>query len=205
MDDWETGVYIHEIINQCEAVELAVNGFNSALQANSSGSVPLAFANVQSILAASAMLSKLLWPQPSARDRDGNRLTGEAEQQRLRTVQRGRSLRTLLIVGSDNTQPLEDNRTVRNSFEHFDERLDAFIYMESQGSRNIVDRNIVPLGAIVMNGSEPKHLRRIDPQTVSVSVLDDKVDLQPLVNLVQAVKSRATSWLENHRFPERGR
>jgi hypothetical protein len=199
MDDWELNIYVQEVINQCVTFEISMSNFNLALQAPSPDSVSLAFENAQSLLAAAAMISKLLWPNPSSHDREGHRLCGEAEQRRLRTVKRGKELRKVLIEKTDNAQPLKDNRTVRNAFEHFDERLDDFVYKESEGARNIIDRNIVPLGMIVINGDEPKHLRRIDPEIVSISVLESSVHLQPLADLIQSIKARAILWQDGYR------
>lgn len=198
MDDWELSIYIREVINQAETVKMAAQDFNSTRTHPQQDSVPRAFMAVQSILAASSMISKLLWPNPSPVDRHCQKLIGEPEQQRKRTINRGKSLRKILVQKTDDTQPIEHNRTVRNAFEHFDERLDIFVHDEASGSRTVVDRNIIPKSVININGAEPRHLRRIDPTTVSISVLDNSVDLRPLVTLIERIQARAIEWLGAH-------
>jgi hypothetical protein len=204
MDDWTISVYMGEIVNQAGNVQLAVRDFNQAVNQPDADSVTRAFMSVQSILAASSMISKLLEPNPASLDREGNRLTGEPELQRQRTLERGKTLRKLLFRRGEDRNVLIKNSAVRNGFEHFDERLDAFIDEESQENRNIVDRNILPPGGIIISGGgEPKHLRRIEPTNMVVSVLDDGVNLQSLVSLIETIGERATHWLETYRSTQR--
>ncbi|MHB1432165.1 MAG: hypothetical protein ACYCVZ_08640 [Streptosporangiaceae bacterium] len=198
MDGWSIEIYMREIVNQVENVRLAAQDINETLTAreqNAATRVTRTFMALQSLLAASSMISKLLLPNPVSLDREGNRLIGEAELQRKRTLERGKTLRKLLLNRNDDTQVLINNSAVRNGFEHFDERLDAFIYKEYQGNRNIVDRIVGPTGAIMINGCEPTHLRGIDTTNLQVSVLDDSVNIQSLVTLVEAIGRNASDWL----------
>lgn len=198
MNDWELSVYIQEVINQAEIIELAAVDFNRTFQSSEKNSLGRTFMSIQSVLAAASMLSKLLWPNPASLAHGGGPLTDEEEVQRSRTLKRGTVLRGVLIKAGDDTKQLEANRTVRNAFEHFDERLDKFI-TETGGEQGIVDRNIAPLGSIIVDGGEPKHLRRINPASLVVSVLDSSVELQPLVSLTQTLKGRAQQWLKEER------
>jgi|ERR1022692_1148021 hypothetical protein len=198
MDDWQLRVYIQEVVNQAELVDMAERELRSSVTTPSQETVSRAFMSAQSILGASGMLSKLLWPNPASMDHHGQPLTGEAEQERIRTLDRGKALRKILVKKGDN-ELLERNRTVRNAFEHFDERLDTFVEEESHRSRNIFDRNIGPPGFILVDGAEPRHLRRIDPTNWTVSVLDSSVDLLSLIAVIRAIRGRAEAWLQNHR------
>ena len=185
-------------MNQANNVQLAACDIDQAINRPDANSVTRVFMSVQSILAASSMISKLLEPNRASLDREGNKLTGEAELQRKKTLARGKTLRQLLIRKKEDRQVLINNSAVRNGFEHFDERLDIFIEEESQGDRNIVDRNIMRPGGIIIDSHEPKHLRRIDPANAVVSVLDDSVDLRSLVTLVETIGGRARNWLDNY-------
>jgi hypothetical protein len=79
IDDWSISIYMREIVNQANYVQLAAGDINQAISQPDSNSVTRAFLSVQSILAASSMISKLLEPNPDSLDREGNKLTGDAE------------------------------------------------------------------------------------------------------------------------------
>src|SRR6266700_2265875 len=73
LDDWTISVYMQELVNQAEAAQLAAEDFNDALRA-SPPKTSRAFAAVQALLAAGAMVSKMLWPQPPTTNPDGTPL-----------------------------------------------------------------------------------------------------------------------------------
>ena len=88
-----------------------------------------------------------------------------------------------------------ESRTVRNALEHFDERLDR--YFEA-GHRMVVDRNIGPKNRLVVFGDKPAlHLRLIDTEAGTVSVLED--DVPSLFDAIADVSNRAQVWLTEHR------
>ena len=188
-DDWALQAYMRELVEQGEAADLAAAEFNAAM--NSAQPVVRAYAAIQSILAAGAMVSKLLWPTPADQNIDCTPLSDEDEHARQRTLARGKRLRTELKIKSI---PILESRQVRNAFEHFDERLDR--YLLDQGSRFIGDRNIGPKGQIVQIGGKlPPFLRHIDPQAGTVSVLDEEVDYRELSRAIADVSARASEWL----------
>jgi hypothetical protein len=47
MDDWETRIYIREVVNQAETVEMVAQDFNSTRTRPQQDSVPRAFMAVQ--------------------------------------------------------------------------------------------------------------------------------------------------------------
>lgn len=192
LDEWALAVYMRELVEQGEAAQLAAVEFSKALQ-QPRGGVPPAFAAMQSLLAAGAMISKLLWPTPLDTNIDGTPLSAEDEAARQRTLARGKTLRAELNVKSI---PILENRKVRNAFEHFDEWLDR--YLLDEGNRFVGDRNIGPKGQIVQIGGKiPPFLRHIDPQAGTVSVLDDEVGYQELFNAIAYVAAQATAWLDH--------
>ena len=92
MDNWTTAVYVRELVHQAEAAQLAAQEFNASLKSPGANGTARAFAAVQSLLAAAAMVSKMLWPKPSKFRFDGSPLKEAEEVQRKTTLDRGRTL-----------------------------------------------------------------------------------------------------------------
>lgn len=191
IDRWALAVYMRELQYQQEAADLAVQSFNAALARREGGGVPPAFAAVQAILASGALVSKMLWPQPPRSTEGGQPLTASQEAQRKNTKARGAALRKELGIRS---MPILESRKVRNAFEHFDDRLDRYF---EEGNRMVVDRNLGPRNNMVVFADSPAlHLRLIDNVRLTVSVLDDEVSIQELVNAIDDVGRRAARWVE---------
>ncbi len=167
-------IYISEVLHQAEAATIAASQLNRAL--SSDRGVPEAFAAIQLLLGAGAMLSKLLWAKPN---------------QGKTAVERADQLRTVLDLEAS---PVLESRKVRNGFEHFDERLDAFL---RDGGEIVVDRGIGSRESVILiNGEAPKHLRLIDPNAGTVSVLDEKVVIQELYDAIIRAAGQAKTWLD---------
>jgi hypothetical protein len=94
-------VLIGEIVMQSKFAEKAADQL-----AKSSDSVEV-WGSIQSILVAAANVSKILWPSGK------------------RSKTRGKHLRELLGVDENN---LLSDRTFRNHFEHYDERIEDWFY-----------------------------------------------------------------------------
>jgi hypothetical protein len=109
-------IFLGQIELQCRAVLLA----NETLAAHLKDP-GVAFCAIQSLLNAAANLAKCLWGT-------GGQLSAERA-----------PLRARLEVGD--TSPLK-NVTMRNNFEHFDERLDT--WWATSEKRNYFDRNVWP-------------------------------------------------------------
>lgn len=187
MDDFVAGAYMTELVHQGEAAQIAEQDLNASL---SKHDVSRTFAAVQSLLAAAAMVSKLLWPQPPKIVPNGSPLSLDQEAQRQNTLDRGRALREGLQIKGI---PVLESRKVRNALEHFDDRLDRYF---DDGHRNIIDRNIGPRDRLVaVDGQTPVHLRLIDPEKGTISVLDEEVVIQELFDAIMDVKRRASDWL----------
>jgi hypothetical protein len=181
------GVYVRELVHQTEAAKFAVGELNAALVAPRSGT-GRAFAAVQSLLAAAAMISKILWHQSQEPDDEAGRA------RRQFAVDRAKALRSALVLRS---VPVLESRKVRNALEHFDERLDGFFM---GGHRIVVDQNIGPRESMIVIGGEPPlHLRLIDPARGTISVLEDEVVLQDLYDAISDIGRRAEEWLAKPR------
>jgi hypothetical protein len=131
--------------------------------------------SVQAFLGAAGNISKLLWPAY----RKGEELI----------PQRGPELRASLAVEEDS--PLAP-RTLRNHFEHFDARLEAWAV--SSTPRGFVDSNIGP--ASMVSGFDPGHcLRNFDTVNFAVTFQGETYRLRPIIEAIQAIYQRATEKL----------
>lgn len=199
---------MREVLVQFEAVAAAAGTYNNSVRPDSTASAAAIIGAAQSIINAAAAMRRLLWPNPASRDREGEPLTGDAELKRQWSVKRGKVLRKLLGPINEKTSPL-GNRRVRNSFEHFDEYLDGYLYEIRQGSRPsiIADLNVGPYGsAIIVDGKPPTYLRFLDNHTHEVRVLEEVLAIQPLVTEAQVISRRAQKWLDQYnesRWPTR--
>jgi len=124
--------------------------------------------SVQAFLVSVANVSKLLWPSEAKR-RD------ETEQQAERRKNRGRQLRDALGVKVNSTIV---PRLFRNSFEHFDERLDSWV--DSSIRHNFVDDYVGPASGI--KGLEATDMMRTyDPASNTLTFQGNKYELSPVL------------------------
>lgn len=198
--------YMREILVQFEAVAAATNTYNFFVGPESNAPAAAVIGAAQSIINSAAAMTRLLWPLPASKDRNGVSLTGEAELRRQWTLKRGKTLRKLLGPINEQTSPL-GRRKVRNSFEHFDEYLDGFLFEISQGSRppGIADMCVGPYhSAIVVDGKPPTYLRFVDNQTHEVRVLEESMTIQPLVSEALRISENAKAWLKAYEMRRRG-
>ncbi|WGY01809.1 hypothetical protein QI633_25150 [Nocardioides sp. QY071] len=193
MDDLEldllaqshTDLFVDEIRQQCRYASFAAADLNAAWEISDSveRDERLFFA-AQSLLSAAAMVSKLLWPVA----RSGAR--GRARGEKLRT--------TLQITAS----PLVQSRSVRDSFEHFDERMDAVLAKSHQ--HPYVDQIVGPTDMLrfEVDTAVPNFLRRLDTDKGTVSVLNATVRINDLVDELLEIKRACDKWL-NGELPGR--
>lgn len=187
-------IFVNEVAQQCYAAVWAGRLLNLAWHelASSHGRAnPLAepeddpatriYASAQSLLGAAGMVSKLLW----------------GTKDRKKSLKRAAELRALLGV-EDNDFAVLQNRAVRNSLEHFDERLDTALAVPHI---NLALRNIGPSNM----GPDLVFLLHLDTATVTLSVLsndgtgNDEVPLQELAEALEDVRDLARSWLAENR------
>ena len=157
MDDKLLSIFQDELGNQCEFILIGGRQVNACLQQN--GPTDLIWFALQGMLVSAANASKLLW---------GSR-TEDALKAR-------RQLRE--SVGVTDDSPFSSRR-VRNDFEHFDERLEA--YFESAQGHVYFGRNIGPPDAFKVDGQVPQQFGHFDPSTTIVSFWERSVSLQRVV------------------------
>jgi hypothetical protein len=121
---------------------------------------------LHSCVSAGASLSKLFWPL------------------RRDAYARGDTLRSNLSVRDDS--PLR-SRAIRDGLEHFDERLDR--YLAARPPRLRMDMVILPKAD---PGSDMfPVLRWFDPTALTLTVMEDRIELVPLVEEMERVKTAA--------------
>lgn len=187
MKDRDIARYLGEIVHQGHFAMIAAESLNTAIRrdavpARSSPSDSARYlAAAQALLTAAAQISKIV-------DVDAPR-RGSAEVKRF-GKERAATLRAII-----DPSPLLLSRDVRNSVEHFDERLDKALCENPAVS--LVDANVSDEGGIVFEGAI--WLRHLNLTTLEYSALDDAVALRDLLDAVVNAYERATAWIEAHR------
>ncbi|WP_313927525.1 hypothetical protein [Pseudoxanthomonas sp.] len=178
MDSFIEGVFLRELDARCSACFLAVNELNSALSGKPSERD--LFRPATELICQAAMISKLLWPP-------GNKNASSMARARAR----GEHLRK--IIGVDDTHPVR-SRTLRDHFEHYDERLDS--WAESSRNHNIIKRFVGPRGAIAGDAiSDGDIIEHYDPSTKILSFRGESFDIQALVDGIASIKSKVLELL----------
>lgn len=180
MDDRNLSIYVRELVRQCEVAVTARRRLDHLLA--SGGPAYLVLDQVQSIVGAAAMVSKLCWFSPLDSWSAERRAFAKARAARLRKV----AMPPTILSG----------RAVRNAIEHFDDRLDDLFFADPNAA--VVDGNVMPRNFLVMDRPVP-WLRHYDPETTEMSVLGSAVRLDPLVKAMQETSARAQHWLERQR------
>lgn len=185
ISDWHFHQYLTEIENQTEAAETHCDNYRAALKALGDGAqgrgpMDQIFAAGQGILAAAAIVNQFLWidtEPPKPRD-----LAHLSEEQwtKLKAHAQARAKRLRKVLRANDTSPLR-GRTVRNSLEHIDQRLDARLLF---GSTVFADRTIGGADLIRAQGhsSLDIHFRRIDPRTSEFWILGHSASLGDVVD-----------------------
>lgn len=138
---------LSEIVTQAKFAEIAADQLT-----NTSDSVEV-WGSIQSILVATANVSKILWPA------------------RKQNKVRGKHLRDLLGVDDDN---LLSDRTFRNHFEHYDERIEKWV--ESNNSAVYMDSRIDPFEPTQLSLPQLSH-RSYNPTSKTLSFRGESIDL----------------------------
>jgi len=138
---------IGEIVFQSKIAEKAAD------QLNKSSDTLEVWGAIQSILVAAANVSKILWPA------------------RKRYLARGKQLRELLGIDGDN---LLSDRTLRNHFEHYDERIED--WFDSNNSSVYMDSRIDPFEPTPLSPSKFFH-RSYNPISRTLSFRNESIDL----------------------------
>lgn len=128
-----------------------------------------------------AAISRIFWP-PGCRDKKKKAIA----------QRRGQALRDELGIKSGH--PVQ-KRTLRDHFEHFDERLDD--WAENSRNRNIIGRLFGPrdgVGGDAIDDSDIIH--HYDPSTKIYSFRGESFDVQNLVSGINDIHQKASAFLE---------
>jgi hypothetical protein len=163
-----------QILIQCEFVLYAAGAINATLNGHHP---PDRFHNtlffaIQNLLNAAANISKAFWTQ------GGRRAT---DRQPLRDS-----------IGISDTSPLRQV-TMRNHFEHYDERLDE--WWRDSRHHNHADFNMGPRDAVAIGFDDIDIFRNFDPTTTDVVFWGETFNLQALVEEVERILPRLRSEL----------
>lgn len=153
--------------------------FRSLTPDENSRAVNAFWYSVDAFLMATGNISKTFWP-PQPRKK-----TVDSERNR----KRGEELRSILGV-EDESPFKKENRTLRDHFEHFDERLDKWFF-QSRRLPVIIDSTIGPHFSIeLIQRLVPSHVfRTFDPDSWTLSCLGDKLEFREMINAVKKLQA----------------
>jgi hypothetical protein len=126
----------------------------------------LSFFYIQAFLVAAANVSKLLWTTANAT--------------------RGDELRKLLNVTDDS--PIA-SKTLRNHFEHFDERIERWVKQSTR--HNFIDRNVFSGGRGIVGAEEIDILRNLNSATLTITFWGETYNLPQVEEALKKVHDLA--------------
>jgi hypothetical protein len=154
-------IFQQQVLQQCKNLLLSANEVNQSLAKQD---VERVFYVLQNLLNAGANISKALWGQ-------GGKLADQRKPLRD-------------SIGIDDTSPLREV-TMRNNFEHFDERLDKWW---KKSPRHIhIDNNVGPPNMVGVVADQIDKFRHFDPQTTIITFWGQEFNLQKIVDEVQRI------------------
>ena len=178
MDEFLQSIYLESVKQECEACFSAIHAFDLAI--NSRGRDD-PFVHAIALVHRAAAVSRVFWP-PEAKDKVS----------RQRSQRRGDFLRNLLGVTSNHAI---QSRTLRDHFEHFDERLDD--WAERSKNRNIVKQLLGPRSAIGGDAIEDADIiHNYDPGTKIYAFRGEKFDIQAIADGINDLHSKSVRRLE---------
>lgn len=169
MDEFLERIYLDQAQKECEACLVAVQAFNSAPEKENED--PFVYA--MTFIHRAASVSRIFWPPG-----------GFNKQLKKRSQQRGHYLRGALEIGENH--PIQ-SRTLRDHFEHFDERLDDW----AEKSKNRVIIGALYGDRSTIEGVEDDDIiLHYDPATKIFAFRGEKFDMQNLVDGIVDILSR---------------
>jgi hypothetical protein len=161
-------VFQQQILLQCQYLLFAADDLVAAMPANGRADPDRAFFAIQNFLNAAANISKGFWGQAGSR---------AEERRELRES-----------VGLADSSPLR-NVTMRNHFEHFDERLET--WWKTSRNHNIIDRNFANRSFVT--GSEPVDwFRNFDPASGDLYFWSQDFNVNEIIREVQLLLPKLT-------------
>lgn len=193
-NDFAKGIYLEEIHRRCLRALRAGRRMHRAItilmQAGAPGGPAIgfeerqrvhsnAFDHAEAVISDTAMVAQLLWPDA----RPGPGESGEEFKRRKAYArERGSALRQIIGISGDS--PLR-SKALRNSIEHFDERLDK---VTMDPPRLIMRNNIGPIDMIDgIEGAEAMHLHHFNPEDGRYTILGDSVSIPEVIQALQSL------------------
>lgn len=156
MDDQKLIIFIDQVAIQCDYFISSVHTMNEGLANSDDGHMIF---GAQVLLNAAANISKLLWGQSGTKTYKKMKVERQA-------------LRDVLGVSE---QSLLRNVTVRNNFEHIDERIDQ--WWDESKTRKIIDNYVRPRFHAI-SGVDPIDIFRFyDPGTKKIVFWGEEFDV----------------------------
>lgn len=165
------GLFLVEMNHQLAFARLAARQINQALTAQPFDSDSFWYhveAHIKSLVA----ILNILWTSNK---------TNPAKR-------RSRLLRELFEL--NDTNPPENLRATRNSFEHYDERIDSA--WAQPGDYAFVDRNVMPLSMLTLEG-QTLYARNYDPQNGELVAFDTTFNLVGAFSEMDAIMNTVNS------------
>ncbi len=162
MDDFLAKIYLGQAKQECELCFHSVRVMDAIIKNEIDDDF---FQHALDLIHHAAAVSRIFWP-PRGRNKKSTK----------RAQKRGQSLRDLLDLKSGH--PIQ-NRSLRDHFEHFDERLDE--WAENSKNRNIVQRLFGPrssIGGDAIQDSDIIH--HFDPATNIFGFRGEHYNIQEL-------------------------
>lgn len=159
-----TFFFIRELAEQCMFARMAKIDLKACKTMDTHG-LNRHYYFLQSLLTALGNISKILWPIMKKGDERGNEIREN----------RGKELREALNVKDDSALR---SRRLRDTFEHFDERMDT--WFEAEERRGFSDRSVGSMEGIIIP-SEKDRLRVFDPETWTLICLGQQYKLGPAI------------------------
>lgn len=158
--------FLLEVRRQCWFALVAFGEMKASIDRNDPDRL---WYSIQAFLVAAGIASRLLWPgRPDSKKRAGRRW-----------------LRQMLGVSEES--PLAD-RSFRNHYEHFDERIEQ--WANETGGRAFIDSHYAAVGAEAAGSGIS--LRSFDPKAWTLVFRGRQVHLLPIVEVLESLRASAS-------------
>ena len=169
MDESLHRIYLSQAKDECEECFAAIKSFDAALQSRCTQDL---FRHARHLIQHAAAVSRIFWPPG-----------GKNKTSRERAHRRGEALRKTLAIPANH--PVQ-NRSLRDHFEHFDERLDE--WADRSKNRNIIHRLLGPrrsVGGDAIGDGDIIH--HYDPRTKVYAFRGEKFEIEAIATGVNDV------------------
>lgn len=182
MDDFLKRIYLQQVKQECEFCLAAVARMNEILKLEDESKNDF-FREALDLVHHGAAVSRMFWP-PRCRDK----------KKTARAQQRGQVLRDQLKIPSNHSI---QKRTLRDHFEHFDERLDD--WAENSRNKNMINQLFGSRNAVGGNGiGDSDIIHHYDPVTKIYAFRGEPFDVQELVDGISDIYQKSCAFLDRY-------